>query len=466
LEPEELKMNRAVLGVVMALVLTATASAAPPRLGQLDQLPQRGTWKMGIFEPRGQDMDMRAQYYGLRHTDTWLDLFVRDAAGEWYVTAQHMVANPDGTMITNGVLLNLGLMSQPAGIAMIPNPAFRHWSDGATQALTGDDHVQWGLSGPFAPETLIYGPARFDWKSTDGAIDLTGELVAPGSWYYLPTPTEAGDELSEMYYANQYYKVAGTYSGADVTGYVIIENLWGNVRYDDTWWVNNRAGNWTAWTTSYDDGTTEYGQFFVGPYGARGGVISNDKGELVLQSNQINGTIDQRDAVETPQHIHFEFGNGDEWEYVGDPTATILPQIGLGTSLSNGVVHRVGETRKITSAHAVQLTAHDIGAPQQLVDDTAPLRIGVRPRRIRAGHRTRLRLVVRRGTEPVAGVTITVAGKTRRTDARGRARISVTPTHRGSLRIRATLDSTRATARVRVLRRRGPSRRRVVVGVA
>jgi hypothetical protein len=444
-------MRRLVVMITLFFVVTQAATAAPPRLGQLKHLPEPDSWKMGIFEPRGQDMLSTTSYYGLPHFDTWLDLFVRDDTGQWFVTAQHMVQ--DGTHVkTGGVLLNAGLMSQPFGLAMVPNPSYRSWLDGATQSLTADDQVDWNIRDPYADEDLAYGPRTLSWRSADGAIDLKGELVAPGSWYYLPTPQEAGSDKSDMYYANQYYTVSGTYSGRQVSGQVIIENLWGNVRYDNTWWVNHRSGNWTAWTTTYDDGTTEYGQFFCGPYGARGGVISDNKGHQVLQSNQINGYVDEKDAVDTPQKIRFEFGDGQQWQYTGDPTATILPQDGLGTSLSGGIVERIGEKRKVVSGHAVQLTAHAMCDPEELSPPAAParMRLRVRPRVIRAGRSTRVRIVVRPAQ---AGVAIRVAGRRVLTDVRGRATITLHPRQAGRLRVRARRAGRQpASARVRVVR--------------
>ena len=367
--------------IIGALLLApSTRAASIPRLGQLRSLPQPDHWAMGIFDPLGQDLLITKKYYGLSHADTWLDVFVRDGAGTWFVDAQHMTqwTCPDtlllvitgpgcelGPQMSPGGF-NSGLVSQPLGIAMVPNPLWRAWTGHDTQTVLPDDHVEWTIPASFQTQHLIYGPQQFAWTSNDGTIDLTGTLVSPGSWYYLPTQTQAGGDTSNMYYDNAYYKVSGMYSGKHVTGYTIIENLWDNVSYDDTWWVKHRAGNWTAWTTTYANGTTQYGQFFCGPYGARGAVISDNKGRDVLQTNSINAYTEQADATGTPQKIRFALSNGQQWQYIGDPSATILPQDALGTSLSLGIVEPVGSTEKVISASAVQLTAGKMCAPEPL----------------------------------------------------------------------------------------------------
>jgi hypothetical protein len=86
------------------------------------------------------------------------------------------------------------------------------------------------------------------------------------------------------------------------------------------------------------------------------------------------------------------------------------------------------------------------------------LRLTVRPRRVRRGHRTRFRFRVtyvergqRRG---LAGAGIRFAGRRARTNPRGRARIVARLVRPGSRRVRASKRGFRiATARVRVVRR-------------
>jgi hypothetical protein len=91
------------------------------------------------------------------------------------------------------------------------------------------------------------------------------------------------------------------------------------------------------------------------------------------------------------------------------------------------------------------------------------LRLSVRPRRIRAGRRQRLRFratAVRDGRRrPIRGATIGFAGRRARTDRRGRASLGVRLHRPGRRRVTATLPggATAATS-VRVVRRLGAGR--------
>jgi hypothetical protein len=91
----------------------------------------------------------------------------------------------------------------------------------------------------------------------------------------------------------------------------------------------------------------------------------------------------------------------------------------------------------------------------------APLRLTVRPTRVRAGVRRPFRFrvtAVQQGTRrPVAGALVRFAGRRARTGSAGRARIRARFGRRGKRRARASREGFRPTAaRVRVLR---PKRR-------
>ena len=167
-----------------------------------------------------------------------------------------------------------------------------------------------------------------------------------------------------MYYLAIYYKVDGTYYGEQVSGYVYVENLWANYVYGDNWWTGNRVGHWIFWSTEYADGTQEYGQFLCGEYGARGAAIANNRGEEVLNTNQINA-FEKEDATGNTEHIRYEFANGEQFEYIDDPTYRV-PIGATGTSLGGGYVKRVGEKREIVRSNAIQLVAGKMCDPVTL----------------------------------------------------------------------------------------------------
>jgi hypothetical protein len=91
------------------------------------------------------------------------------------------------------------------------------------------------------------------------------------------------------------------------------------------------------------------------------------------------------------------------------------------------------------------------------LDGSPRLFVRVRPKRVRAGRRTRLRFVVRlrdlTGRHRIRGARVRFAGSTRRTGRRGVARIEVRFRRPGVHTARVTLPGARrATPRVRVLR--------------
>jgi hypothetical protein len=271
-----------------------------------------------------------------------------------------------------GAWLPYGLMSSPAGI--VADPAYRPWQGTATETVTHDGAVQYVIHDAFgATETITFGPDRFRWVSDDGDYDITGTFAAPGSAWLHPWRTPEGT-FDEMYYQAHDYEVSGTLHGKPVSGFMHQENMWGNQNYFDTWWVQNRAGTWTYWANKYDDGTIESGNFLCGEYGARGAIVTNSKGQEVLNTTRINATArPQADGIHTD--VDFTIGDdGEQWEFVVNPQES-LPVNAIGI----GEVRRKNETRKIVDHHAVYLISND-----QTCD---PLPDGVAAARRTAPHR-------------------------------------------------------------------------------
>jgi hypothetical protein len=90
--------------------------------------------------------------------------------------------------------------------------------------------------------------------------------------------------------------------------------------------------------------------------------------------------------------------------------------------------------------------------------DRPRMRVSVRPRRTRAGRRTRFRVRVRSSGEAVRGARVRLGGRSARTNVRGRAVIAKRFNRAGVRRVRATRSGyASASARVRVTRRSGPA---------
>jgi hypothetical protein len=78
------------------------------------------------------------------------------------------------------------------------------------------------------------------------------------------------------------------------------------------------------------------------------------------------------------------------------------------------------------------------------------LKLRVKPRRVRAGHRTRLRFRVRSAGEPVKGAVVRFKGRRKRTNARGVAKMKVRVGKAKRARAKEQLGCTKRRASVRV----------------
>jgi hypothetical protein len=97
----------------------------------------------------------------------------------------------------------------------------------------------------------------------------------------------------------------------------------------------------------------------------------------------------------------------------------------------------------------------DVFFGRVVVGELPRIRLSVRPRRVRAGRRTRFRFRALAGGRPVAGATIRFAGRRRRTSRRGGAAMILRLGRLGRRRARAAGRGLRdGTALVRVLPRR------------
>jgi hypothetical protein len=108
------------------------------------------------------------------------------------------------------------------------------------------------------------------------------------------------------------------------------------------------------------------------------------------------------------------------------------------------------------AAFRAAVAAHGAAAPRGPAAAPRGLRVTVRPRSVRRGVRTLLRIRVRSGAAGVHGALVRVGGKRARTGRSGRARLRYRFVGRPGRRlVRVTSDGRRATAPVRVRRSSG-----------
>jgi hypothetical protein len=319
----------------------------------------------GCYVPAGASLLDTNTYYGLGHTDTWLDTYLTSASGQYFITTHHMAQGANGSLTEPPSGLSIGLMSTPLGYQMVPDPNFKPWTS-ETQESLHDGDVTYFITDPTTTEQLTYGAKSISWTSSDGMLNIHGTLTAPGNSYFMRTPpASVSTAPSDFLYGNVYYRVSGNYHGQAVHGYLMIENLWSETEYDSNYWVKNRVVNWLAWTDTFTNGTTEYGQFFCGDDGYTGAVITNNTGQLLVDTHELTATEESKDPLGTPLLIHYVLGNGMQFNYIGNEQHVAIAgeaAPSLGTELADGRVVQVGDKRAIKESDAIQLITKGIPA--------------------------------------------------------------------------------------------------------
>jgi hypothetical protein len=315
----------------------------PRRMGQFSRL------QMGGYRVVPEDQLVSRTYFGLPHTDTWFDALLTTASGDYYVIS-HDVWSEDGAMRPAGLLGALKATAE----GLTPEPRYANWDGPITQSLTPDGQVRYDVASSHGSEQVTFDATSFAWRADTGDLVLRGSNSGGGTMWRHSWRRPDG-ETGEMFYNQQGYAVDGTLFGEAVTGHVVIETMWGNEHYMNTWFVQNRIGHWAFFAIDYDDGTSEFAQFLCGEYGARGAVVTDGNGVEVLNTANIN-------AVELPDGgIRYEVGNNEEWEVSVEPSRALsFPRTRLGF----GTARRIGDPRKVVRSTCSYLIADHIPADE------------------------------------------------------------------------------------------------------
>jgi hypothetical protein len=326
------------------------------RIGQFNWL------KIAGFSVIPEDLLVTRRYFGLRHTDTALDAFLHGPDGSFY-GVDHNVGSyggertiwdqPAGGLIAGGI----GALQAAAG-GMVPDPRHGAWSGTVAQELTSDGRVVFRGSGVAGAEEVSIGTDDVEWSSTGGVVQLAGNLVGQGCQWHHSWRRPDGS-TGEMLWCRHGYDVEGSYLGESVHGQVIVNSMWGNEPYPDTWWVRHRVGHWASFGNVYDDGTSEYGQILVQEYGARGAVVVDDSGRQVVCTQNVNAIVGENGAM------RYEFGDGQVWEYAADQRTYTHYNFNDNDTWVTwaGAIHRVGDTRKVVRGNATYQTATRLPEP-------------------------------------------------------------------------------------------------------
>lgn len=304
----------------------------PHRMGQFNRL------LIGGFRVDPLDQHAGMRYFGHPHRNSFLDAMLVSETGQFYFVSLVIARDDDGILMASSWLG--GMRATQAGLA--PDPRYAPMQGVVRQSMRVDGTIEYAADA----ESFSYDRAHFFWNAPGQAIAVNGTLCGNGGQWLLPSRSEDG-ESHLIFYHQQAYRVEGLYLGERVTGHILVELMWGNADYGDSWWMRNRVGRFGLFAIDYADGSSEFGQILLGNAGDCGAVAVNEDGVELLNARRVavrrdgeNGMIYRLDD--------------EDWRFAADPSRSLrLPA--FDTTLEIGVTSRMHERRAIHAAHAIMI---------------------------------------------------------------------------------------------------------------
>jgi hypothetical protein len=306
----------------------------PNTLQMFDQL------ELGSFAFSASDELVSNSYSGMPFQHVIWDFELYNDQGKFYLVSNAMRSDPTPSTLVAFPWLGQAFQEGPTG-GLINDPRYKPWGGLGTQIQVGDKLV-YSTTTANGLEQITDGPDTFEYTTANGDIYLKGTRSGNGTTWELPWKEPSGATNTFLYNIEGYH-VEGTWHGEHVTGHVVNENMWATVPYFTAWWVQNRIGSWSFFSTEYKDGTSESGQFLCGEYGFRGAIVTNRAGKSTVKTTAIN-TYDE------PYGYRIELGNGEEFKFVDNAGAS------SGTPFHFGQVYRTQDKNKVKSGDAVGFT--------------------------------------------------------------------------------------------------------------
>jgi hypothetical protein len=330
------------------------------------QVPDRGDFQSlgmsGSFAPSIEGLASDRGYFGLVPEATYPWGTFRDADGKTYcfmrrlpfagLTEPPREAGPRNTLGRRAVLFvqdgNDNFVVEPASMATGYNTD--------VEVERSDDRVVWqadeiderrrGLEATYRPDRIEY--------RENGLIDIAGASLRQGLQWYLPGRDNG------LFYTSQTFDCSGTILGKPVTGFLFVEQAYmrpGGVLYavHDVLVGTESHQLWYSFATEYEDGEIQYGHFIVGHDRLGIGIVSNQRG-LIVQSSTVasratHGTDGWSERVDLDV-------DGEAWEVIQPASLRILPTSHQPNPQQEGMIRRVGETRRPVRWMAWGETAH------------------------------------------------------------------------------------------------------------
>ena len=208
-----------------------------------------------------------------------------------------------------------------------------------------------------APETVsaAFG-TQLAW-SDSGHLQLTGNLLGPGTQAYIPS--REGAAAGGLCHTAIFYEVNGQIFDESVSGIVILEQAFSPPGYilSDSAVRRRFVGGWNGFASVFEDGTVQFGHL---TYGSGPFCFAN----IVDGERHVCCPVTAIKTETTPEglgkRIEYTLANGALWESVAESNGAMRDMIalaarqGASTQLHKGHVGKLSETRRRRNWYSIQ----------------------------------------------------------------------------------------------------------------
>lgn len=318
-------------------------------------MPRKGDFQhytvCGPFQPNIEDLLDRRSYHGLQPDAFFIYGTLRDAAGNMYTVARRVAYGPAAAFSEKGEerkAMGSRLMFQSnrgdddlrLHIELMKGSGS---SDGAIVQRRGDVmHLQAGANPRGKGWQADVGVNALAWQEDD-VLSFTGKAILPALQWYLIERDEG------TLYGSMMYEATGTVQGEAVHGFIFFEQSHmaeGGVLYAhrDTLVGKAVENCWYSWGTRWDDGSVEVGHFICGNDRAGFGMATDGK-TLTLCTSDATAVVTRAEDGYWHDGIRINAG-GEQWEIIPDARGRQVDMAKMANPQQEGLVRRVGETRK------------------------------------------------------------------------------------------------------------------------
>jgi hypothetical protein len=318
-------------------------------------MPRKGDFQhymvCGPFQPNIDDLLDRRSYHGLQPDAFFIYGTLRDAAGNMYTIARRLPYGPLSTFAEKGEerkAMGSRLMFQTNrgenDLRLLTDVMKASGSSATPQVERQEQKIRFSPGAELRGKTwhADIGVHAFAWDEED-VLSLTGQAILPALQWYLIDRDEG------TLYGSMMYEASGTILGEPVRGFIFFEQSHmaeGGVLYAhrDTLVGKAVENCWYSWGTRWDDGTVEVGHFICGNDRAGFGMATDGK-KLTLCTSNATAVVTRAADGYWHDGIRID-ADGEAWEVVPDPRGRQVGLAKMKNPQQEGLIQRVGETRK------------------------------------------------------------------------------------------------------------------------